>query len=118
MIDGIDLIFWACAWLYFVVWFFAVAKYLDMREDGTYDEVPKFFRWCLFLGLVPGLILDVIFNATYGTVHFRELPREWTFSRRVKRHYKGITYSEGVTRRETLAIWWADVLNTIDPGHV
>lgn len=104
----------AC-WLYFVVWFFAVAKYLHMREDGTYDEVPKFFRWCLFLGLIPGLILDVIFNVTYGTVHFRELPKEWTFSQRVDRL---LDEAREGSRQHDRAVWWANVLNTIDPGHV
>ena len=102
-------------WLYFVVWFFAVAKYFHMKDDGTYDEVPKFFQWSLFLGLVPGLILDVIFNVTYGTFWFRELPREWTFSQRVDR-------LEANARKGSLqydrAVWWANLLNTIDPGHV
>ena len=32
---------------------------------------------------------DVIFNATWGTVIFRELPREWLFTDRLKRHWRG-----------------------------
>ena len=109
---------WVAAWLYFVVWFFSVAHYIHMKDDGRFDQVPKVFQYSLIAGLVPGLLLDVVFNVLYGSIAFREFPREWLFSTRVKRHIKGMSYSNGLSRRERLALWWQTVLNTIDPGHI
>ena len=104
---------WVGVWLYFVVWFFAVARWLAMKEQGTWDQVPRFFRWSLIAGLVPGLLVDIAYNVVYGSYLFRERPHEWTFSERVGRHVK-----ESTGRDYRRALWWANVLNTIEPGHI
>jgi len=102
------------SWLYFVVWFFAVSKYLHMRKQRTIYKLPNLFRYSIILGLLPGLVLDVIWNATYGTFLFKELPKEWTFSERLSRHwdYKNLNW------RYDKAAVWAAWLNHVDPGHI
>ncbi len=107
-------------WIYFNVWFFAAARFLHMKDDGSIEDLPKFFRYSVMAGLYPGLALDFLFNLTYGTLHFREWPREWLFSARVTRHSKR-ALSRGISladRRGKLALWWRDILNLIDPGHI
>ena len=111
------------AWLYFVVWFWAAAHYLHMKRDGRWDEVPRLFRYSLIAGLLPGLVLDALFNVTYGSIAFKEWPKEYLFSERVERWYD--VYKEAYERhhprpdrRAKLAAWWAGVLNNIDPGHI
>lgn len=103
----------AVSWLYLVVWFFAVGNYLGMRDSRQIYVIPNFIRWSLIVGLLPGLFLDVVFNLTYGTVHFKELPRELLFTDRVKRLVRNATGQRG--RR---ALKWKKTLNAIDEGHV
>lgn len=71
--------------------------------------------------------LDVLFNLFWGSVMFRELPREWLFTSRVERHYRTCayagppdapTYVHADTQRQCEAVYWADWLNEIDPRHV
>ena len=67
----------------------------------------------IYLALVIGLVADVIFNALWGTVIFRELPKEWSFTDRLKRHWHG-----GDKVQMKRALPWVDRVNAIDPGHV
>ena len=110
----IDLLLYGLlSWLYLIVWFFAVARYMGMRKrDNTWTSVPRFIRYSLVVGLVPGLVIDGLFNLLYGSIAFRELPKESTFSDRVTRIVRF-----GGPRPE-LAMWWAEVMNNIDPGHI
>lgn len=103
----------AVAWLYLVVWFFAVGNYLGMRDSRIIYTIPNFIRWSLIVALLPGLVLDVLFNFTYGTIHFKELPREFLFTSRVKRHVRNSTGTRG--RRAQV---WRKTLNAIDEGHI
>ena len=76
-------------------------------ELGWVSKVP------IYLWLVIGVLADVAFNVTWGTWIFREPPREWLFTDRLKRHHYG--YSERQKRR---AAPWVRRVNLIDPGHV
>lgn len=60
-----------------------------------------------------GILLDAVFNLTFGTVMFAEIPRELLFSTRVERHFR-----KGGDWRHLLALWWARQLNQMDPGHI
>jgi len=80
------------------------------------DALPLEMRLVAYFWLVIGLLADVAFNLTRGTWMFRELPREWLFSARVKRHVlESATRSEWRYRK---ACEWRDALNAIDPGHI
>lgn len=76
-------------------------------ELGWVTKVP------VYLWLVIGILADVGFNATWGTWIFKELPHEFLFTDRLKRHWYGD--SKRMKRR---AAPWVERLNRIDPGHV
>jgi hypothetical protein len=65
--------------------------------------------------LVVGFPADIVFNLTRGTWIFRELPKwgEWTFTARVKRHYRA-----GPSKRYRTAVYWFTFLNAVDHGHI
>ena len=81
-----------------------------MWERG---QLNNFLKWSYAPLVFLVLLLDITFNLIFGTLFFREVPREWLFTNRVKRHIK-------TSRRRdlTVAMYWAGVLNSIDPGHV
>jgi hypothetical protein len=74
------LLYILAAWGYLVLWFFAVGTYLRMEKDHSLRGIPRFIYWSLYTMLVPGVILDFLFNITYGTLHYKQIPRDWLFS--------------------------------------
>ena len=79
-----------------------VQRLKEHRDQlGWISKVPVYFA--LFFGI----LADVIFNATWGTVVFREWPKEWTFSERLQRHVNN-----------PRAAKWIFRVNLIDPGHI
>lgn len=88
-------------------------KAKGMLERG---EVDGFLVFC-YAPLIPFvLVVDVVWNITVGSVVYRELPREWLFTTRTKRHFYQKTSRD--KRRLEVATKWARRLNWIDPGHV
>lgn len=75
-------------------------------------ELTRYWKVMLFPLAVAGLALDVLFNLTFGSVMYLELPREWLFTKRCQRHV-GDPGSRG-----RMARFWAKQLNLFDPGHV
>ena len=82
-------------------------------KDNHIDEIDWRLKIPVYLWLVIGLTADVAFNWTWGTVICRELPREFLFTDRLKRHWRGDD-EEMKDRIKT----WVRVVNLIDPGHV
>ncbi len=112
----IDLIIWVLgamvlSWLILGATIFAyptVTRLKDQaHEFGWIVKVP------ILLFAIAGALSDVIFNATWGTIIFRELPHEWLFTERLKRHWHG----DNRLQKERAAPWVRRV-NLIDPGHV
>ena len=112
----IDAILWflvlaLVSWLLLGGLFFAyptVYRLKDKRDQfGWIVKVP------IYLWLAVGLAADVVFNATWGTVIFRELPRETIFTKRLKRHWHGDD-----EKQKQRAEPWVKRVNAIDPGHV
>lgn len=81
------------------------------HDFGWIVKVPIYF------GLIVGLLADIVFNAVWGTIIFRELPqwhkRELLFTSRLKRHWY-----RGTPENRARAKPWVKRLNAIDPGHV
>jgi hypothetical protein len=107
---------------------FVVAVYLRDEYEAADSTLRKLLLAPLYLaaGLVL-LVLDVLFNAAWGSFLFREWPREWLFTSRVERHYRtcywtGTNYLDAVphplTYEQRMAVDWANFLNSIDPLHV
>lgn len=106
------LLFLALAsWLVLGGLFFAYPTVYRLKDEraefGWVVKVP------LYLWLLVGLIADIIFNVTWGTAIFRELPREFIFTDRLKRHWYG-----NDNKQKDRADPWVRRLNLIDPGHV
>ena len=75
------------------------------------ELLPSWILYPLYIGALVGLVLDVLFNVVCGTYLFRELPREFTFTSRCKRHK-----ASGGWRASKAKAWCAQ-LNKFDPGH-
>lgn len=107
----IELTAWlALAWFVLMGSFVLVmrAKRL-LNEDG---ELSLFWLVNILPWAAVGLLLDLAFNATAGSIMYLEVPREWLFTSRCKRHKDDAGWRGHVAR------WWARQLNQIDPGHV
>jgi hypothetical protein len=88
--------------------FVAVMHAKAAKERGV---LSRYWRVILLPLAVIGLVLDAVFNLTFGTLMYRELPRELLFTSRCKRHKRGDGW------RKNLAEWFCRNLNVFDPGH-
>ena len=99
------------SWLILGGIFFAyptVQRLKDRRDEfGWIVKVPIY----VWLGI--GVTSDVVFNVTWGSVIVCELPREWLFTDRLKRHWRGSD-----EQQKERAAPWVRRVNAIDPGHV
>lgn len=106
------LLFVAIAsWLILGGLFFAYPTVYRLKDQK--DEFGWVVKVPLYLLLLVGVIADIVFNATWGTAIFRELPHEFLFTKRLKRHWYGAS-----EKQKERASPWQRRLNLIDPGHV
>lgn len=82
-------------------------------KDNHKDEITWRLKIPVYLMFVVGLLADVAFNWTVGTVIFLELPKEFVFTDRLKRHWRGDSQ-----KMKDRAERWVKLVNMIDPGHV
>ncbi|MGI9250209.1 MAG: hypothetical protein ACR2PR_03300 [Pseudohongiellaceae bacterium] len=108
----IERVFWLM--LLIAPWFYMMARLKNMGY--TRKDVRRYFDdfgYCVgtltIMALLVGVISDVLFNWIFGTIIFREFPREFLFTSRVKRHAE---------KRTQLGHIWKERLNKIMPGHV
>ena len=99
-------------WLILGGLFFAYPTVYRLKDQK--DEFGWVVKVPLYLWLVVGLLADIVFNFTWGTAIFRELPNEFLFTDRLKRHW----YAVGNAKQKDRAYSWVRRLNLIDPGHV
>lgn len=108
-------------WGYLVIWFMAIGTFNRMRKDLTIVNMPRSIYVTLYIMLVPGIVLDFIFNITYGAVHYRRVPKEWLFSTTTSEIIKeGEQLNRGAqpTKEYVKALKWKETLNAVDPGHI
>lgn len=109
----IEFLFWALVvcvitYVFTVGWFLALAKAAELQNEGVeFDQWAVKYPAYVFLSV--GAMTDIVFNAIFGTVIFRELPREFFFTNRVKRHVK---------TGHPKAKEWAERINKIFPNHI
>lgn len=96
-------------------WFFALAKAAELKDNNV--DLGKFIEYNAYVYLGLGVVLDVLFNWIFGTWIYRELPREFLFTDRTKRHFNSIS-GPHKSRRQKQALKWAERMNKIMPGHV
>ncbi len=107
-------------WALFALWLFMVWTFPSMvQAKRMYKEgrlIGFWRRWLIPLAIL-FLIADFLFNVTFGSAMFKELPKwrdkEFMFTSRVQRH---VDYSSG--RDLATAMIWAQRLNAVDPGHI
>lgn len=95
--------------LFLVVTFLVWGPFmLLMRADKNLKRpAARFLVWVPWgLGF---LVLDILFNVTFGSLIWWERPRELVYTARLKRKVK---------ERAVGADWQASILNMLDPGHV
>jgi len=99
------------AWFGLVVGLFATTLYRD-RQAADVN-----FGWLVAIPMTLTMIAvgaaDVLFNVIFGSIIFRERPREWFFHQRVLRHALGVD-----ARQQRKGAAWKDRINKIQPGHV
>lgn len=94
--------------------FVFVSTVLRVLEAGVW--CPWYVTLVARLWLVVGVLADVVFNVVWGTLIFRELPRELLFTSRVKRHCRESASSS--EWRYKKACNWRDFLNAVDKNHI
>ena len=83
-----------------------------MALNWRWHALPTTVRAIALPAVLVSVALDILFNATLGTVLFLELPRQWTFSQRVGSYKKRIDW------RAPLACWiCANLLDPFDSGN-
>ena len=108
-------------WGYLVIWFMAIGTFNRMRKDLTIVNMPRSIYVTLYIMLLPGIVLDFIFNITYGAVHYRRVPKEWLFSTTTSEIIKEgeqLNRWEQPTKEYVKALKWKETLNAVDPGHI
>lgn len=83
---------------------------LQQAETDQYD-IPVVFTAPLYAGALIGATADTAFNFSYGTVRFRELPREFMFTARINRLLRDDGW------RGEKALEWCQLLERVDPAH-
>ena len=89
-------------------WMYKGVMWLRARRDklSTLDKVWAYpFVWL-------GFFLDVVYNIFFATIKYRDLPREFLFTSRLKRYKAG---EDGWRKDE--AEYICSILNKYDEGH-
>jgi len=110
-----------CAYIYLVGWFFAYTHARVLKERDT-----VFSKWWvvypLYVFLSVGALCDIAFNWIYGTLTFREFPKEFFFTSRIKRWSRYAEtrrrYTSSTARKYETALKWKERINKIEPGHI
>jgi hypothetical protein len=93
-----------------------------MNETKRLSQMPLVVRWHCTGILLAAVVVDVVFNVTFGSLLFVELPerKRLTFTMRCKKWlpYHGADAGRLVRWRGWLAHWICQSwLNTAEPGH-
>lgn len=90
------------------VFVFSFKRLLDLGITAFW-----YIRVVAYVWLVVGGIADVLFNWIWGSIIYREFPKEWTFTARTRRHFYRVS-----GWRKAKAERWAVLLNAVDPNHI
>lgn len=105
------------SWLVLGMLFLGYPTLQRLKDEDRIDDLGAFVFIPAVCAFVIGAVADIVFNATWGSVIFREPPqwqdKELLFTSRLKRHWRG---DDPVQRSR--AEPWVRRVNAIDPGHV
>lgn len=98
--------------LFYGTWIF----YTAFMHIKKYKDILKTNLPVIWYGLAPifiiGLLMDILFNFIWGTIYYREIPRELLFTARCSRHMKG----SGIQLARATRVC-KYLLNPFDEGH-
>jgi len=108
-------------YIYLVGWFFAYTHARVLKERDT-----VFSKWWvvypLYVFLSVGALCDIAFNWIYGTLAFREFPKEFFFTSRIKRWSRYAEtrrrHTSATSKKYETALKWKERINKIEPGHI
>ena len=69
------------------------------------------------INVIRFIIRDVLFNLLWGTIIYREFPREFLFTSRTKRHFYDL-HKKSTYGQKKAAAAWALILNIVEDKHV
>ena len=104
-------------WLFYLLYLvYAGYHGAQLRAKAGGPPIKWLAKILVYPVVIVGLVLDVAWNCTIGTVLYLELPwkvenNNWTFTYRVKAHKGHATW------RGKQSSWWAGFLDPFDPGH-
>ena len=99
-------------WTVGLWWVYIIVMWLKKRRDVLKKKSRPLYYLAYLFAFV-GVVLDVAYNLTYGSVIFLDPPRELSFTSRLKRYRRG-----PVNWRWNLATWFCErLLNPYDKGH-
>jgi len=101
------------SWLVLGMLFPAYPTIQRLKNSGQLRALGWVLLVPMACALILGAVADVVWNAFVGTWVFREIPHEFLFTSRLKRHWRG----NDAKQRKRAQIW-VDKVNLIDPGHV
>lgn len=107
-----------------ILWVLALYPLAQKWFEWTIKAKESGSAWKFYPMAVVMIPLDIVFNLIWGTILFRELPREFLFSTRVERHYRACPMNTASgelmprSHQDYEALYWADWLNKRDPRHI
>lgn len=99
-----------------VLWFGTVYGFpscVHAKQMWEQGRLTTFWAIHYVPGIVVFVVLDCAFNVVFGSIIFRERPREWLFTHRVQRH---VDESGGYQLH--VAVRWGRRLNAVDANHI
>lgn len=90
-----------------ILFLFAFAFHSMILWALFYLIFAKGQKWLM----LPGFLVDVVYNLVWGSILFIEPPKQFTLTQRIKRH------TDKATWRGKIARLICAKLNKYDPGH-
>ena len=90
--------FWLLLPFNLYVYFLAFATVHKAKQNGNLARASIVVRLLGYVIVLLGVVLDVLFNATFGTLLFLQPPREWLFTARCKSHLEEQTWRGAIAR--------------------
>ena len=72
----------------YIFWCFYLMYSAFKAAQDAGRIIPTIAKWLFYPLLLAGLLLDVVYNATFGSLMFLEFPRTWTLTARCSSHLK------------------------------
>jgi len=87
--------------------------FMNIKRNKGWIEANRFDYYSMMPEFILGYAMDILLQMTFGTIYFRELPKEWTLSGRINRLQEN---ANGENLRKANELCWRYLL-PFDPTH-